>query len=175
MIGLGLLFAWLHLIHRPCLQRLTFLFLLGQSVKISLVAILRKGQPVHHVTTVVNLEEGLQFAADTILHLCAQREMQRLTGNGSQLIGNVVDIIVDEDRCLVDGQLLTAGILSEPTVVSYQVGQVLCARLHSEQDRTVHQGDVLRYVGQVFDAVVHGEGDVNDVALLPLAVDGDIR
>ena len=90
------------------------------------------------------------------------------------LIGNGVDVIVDEDRCLVDGQLLAAGILSETAVIGHEVSKVLVARLCGEQDRTVHQRNVLWHIGQVLELRVHREGDVDHVTLLPLAVDGDI-
>ena len=39
----------------------------------------------------------------------------------------------------------------------------------------MHQGDILRYIGQVFHAIMHGERHLYDVALLPLAVDSNIR
>ena len=38
----------------------------------------------------------------------------------------------------------------------------------------MHQGDVLRLVGQILDAVVHGERHFDDVALLPVTVDSDV-
>ena len=100
--------------------------------------------------------------------------MKRLSFNLLHLLNNIVNLVTDEDRSLVYRQLLAAGILSEAAVVGNEVCHVLGARLGGKQDGTVHQGDVLRHVGQVFDAVVHGERDVDDIALLPLAVDGDV-
>ena len=38
----------------------------------------------------------------------------------------------------------------------------------------MHESDVLRLIGQILDAVVHGEGDVHHIAFLPFARDGDI-
>ena len=122
----------------------------------------------------MNLEEWLQLTLDAVHHAGGEGEVERFARDGRQLVGYRVDIVVDEDGCLVDGQFLATGILSEAAVVGDEVCQVLGARLHAQHDGSVHQGDVLRYVGQVFDAVVHGEPHLHHVALLPFAVDGDI-
>ena len=74
-------------------------------------------------------------------------KVQGLALNGCYLVGNEVDVVVDEDGCLVDGQFLATGILSETAIVSHEVSQILCTRLHTQQDGAVHQGDVLRHVG----------------------------
>ena len=38
----------------------------------------------------------------------------------------------------------------------------------------MHEGNVLGFVGQILHAVVHGEGDIDHVALLPGTVDADV-
>ena len=58
VVCLGLLLSRLYLVDSAGLQGLTLLLLLGQIVEIALVAVFRKGEPVHHITGVVNLKEG---------------------------------------------------------------------------------------------------------------------
>ena len=90
VISLRLLFTRLNLVNSARLKCLTFPLLLGQIVKITLIAVLRKCEPVHHITSIVNLEERLYLAADGILHLSMESEMQRLAGNRLQLVGNIL-------------------------------------------------------------------------------------
>ena len=174
VVTLGLLFARLYFVNGAGLQSLTFLLLFSQIVKISLVARLRQGQPVHHVTRVVQLEERHQLVAYLVLHPCREREVQGLACHGLQLVGNVLQIIINKDRSLIDGQLLAYCQLSETTVVGNQSYQVLSTRLHGQHDRTMHQGNILRQVGQILDAVVHREVQLHHITLLPLPADGNI-
>ena len=110
VVGLRLLLTRLHLIHGAGFQCLTLLLLTGKLVEIALVALLREGQPVHHVAGVVQLEEGLEFGVELALtpkrcihHLSAEGEVERLACDGVQLIGDVVDVVVDQDGSLIDG------------------------------------------------------------------------
>ena len=84
MVGFGLLLAGLHLVDGARLERHPLLLRTGEGLQAVLVPLLGKGHPVHHVPGVVDLEEGLQFTLDRILHPDVQREMQRLPGNGLQ-------------------------------------------------------------------------------------------
>ena len=118
----------------------------------------------------MDLEERLDLVADLILHPCRKGEMQRLARYRLEIGSNALDVIVNEDRSLIDRQLLSACILSEAAVVSNEMSHVLCSCLHSEEDRAMHQGDVLRLVRQIFHAAVHRELDVYDVAFLPFPV-----
>ena len=122
----------------------------------------------------MQLKERHQFIADFVLHTRCQRKVQRLTGNRVQLVGNILQIIINKDRCLVNGQLLANGQLSETTIVGNQTNQILSTSLHSQHNRTMHQGNILWQVRQILHAVVHRERDVHHVALLPLTADGHI-
>ena len=122
----------------------------------------------------MDLKEWLEFVTDCVFHLRAENEVQGLACDGYQLTGYLFDVVIDKDGGLVDRQFPATCILSETAVIGHEVGQILCTRLHTEEDGSVHQSDVLRHVGQVFHTVMHGEGDVHHVALLPLAVDSDI-
>ena len=100
--------------------------------------------------------------------------MERLASNGRELGGDVLGVVVDENRRFAYRQFLSARILSEAAVVGNEVGEVLCSSLHSQHDRSVHERDVLRHVGQVSHAGVHREADVHHVALLPFTVDSHV-
>ena len=122
----------------------------------------------------MQLEERHQLALNLIYHLGAEVEVQGLACYGLQLVGNALHILINQDRGLVDRQLFACGQLAESAVVGYQVCQILSTRLHSQHDRAVHQGNILWQVGQILHAVVHGELDINHIALFPLAIDGYI-
>ena len=131
VVGLWLLFAWLHLIHCASFECLTFLLFLCEVVDVLLITTFGECQPIHHVTTIVNLKERLQFAIDFVLHSSRKGEMQRLSSHRSQLIGNALDVVVDEDRCLVDRKFWTSCILTKTAVVGYQGTHGFGARLHA--------------------------------------------
>ena len=69
--------------------------------------------------------------------------MQRLALYGLQLFGNALDVIVNQDRRLIDGEFLTHGELSETAVIGNEMCQILRTRLHGEHHGAVHQGDIL--------------------------------
>ena len=49
--------------------------------------------------------------------------MERFAIDGPELIGDVLDVIINKDRRLICGQFLTHGELSEAAVVGYQHGE----------------------------------------------------
>ena len=59
VVGLGLLLAGLHLVDGARFQRHPLLLRTGEVLQTGLVSLLGKGQPVHHIPGVVDLEEGL--------------------------------------------------------------------------------------------------------------------
>ena len=134
MIALRLLLTRLHLIDSAVFECLTLLLLLGEIVEVTLIAVLRKGEPVHHVTGIVEIEERHQFIADLIDHLRRDGEVQRLALYGLQLFGNALDVIVNQDRRLIDGEFLTHGELSETAVIGNEMCQIR-HRLSSTDDR----------------------------------------
>ena len=101
-------------------------------------------------------------------------EVKGFTGNGLQLTGDILQIIIHEDGSLIDGQFPTAGILSEAAVIGDEVSQIFRPGLGSKHDRTMHHRNVLRIIRQISDTVMHREGDIHLVALLPLTTDGYI-
>ena len=85
MVGLRLLFAWLHFVDSACFECLTLLFLLGNVIDILLVATFGEGKPIYHVTRVMNFEEWLQFSFNLVLRAGAECEVQRFTRHRSEL------------------------------------------------------------------------------------------
>ena len=61
MVCLRLLLTGLHFVNGARLQGLSLLLCLGKTVKITFVALFRKGKPVDHITAVVDFEEWLKF------------------------------------------------------------------------------------------------------------------
>ena len=55
------------------------------------------------------------------------------------------------------------------------MSQIFRARLHGQHHWAVHQGNILRQIWQILNAVMHGEGHLYHIAFLPLAVDSNIR
>ena len=191
VVALRLLLTGLHLINGAVFECLTLLLLLGKIVEVTLVTVLREGEPIHHVTGVVEIEERHQLITDFIHHLGGDGEVEglacyrhQLVGDGEveglacyrhQLVGDITYIIINKDRRLVCRQLLSCGELSETTVIGNEMRQVLGTRFHGEHHGTVHQGDILRQVRQILHIAVHREIHLDYIALLPLAVDADIR
>ena len=171
MVGLRLLFSRAHLIHSSSFQSLTGFFFISQLLHISLVIILAKCQPIHHISRIMNLEERLQFTIDNILHVGGEFEMQRFIRDRLQVLGDVIQMLRQKDRSLVERQLHTISILSETTIVSYERTHILCATLHAEQNRTIHDGYILRNIDHRLDISMHRHGDFDLVTFLPLALD----
>ena len=96
MIGLRLLFPGLNLVHGHCFKLLPLLFCFGKLVEITPVTLLRQREPIHHIAGVVNLEEWLELIVDGILHVGVEREVQRFACYRSELVGNLLDIVVDD-------------------------------------------------------------------------------
>ena len=90
MICLRLLFTRLYLVDGTCLQSLTLLFLLSQVVEITLIVLFRKGQPVHHISGIMNLEERLYLTVNGVFHLCGKGEMEGLASDRLQLVGDIL-------------------------------------------------------------------------------------
>ena len=173
MVGLWLLFSRAHLIHSSSLQSLTGFFLISQLLHISLVIILTECQPIHHIAGIMNLEEGLQFTINGILHSGGKFKVQWLARNWLQVFGNVVEMFRQQNRSLVKSQFLATGILSETAVISNERTHILRSRLHAEQDRTIHDCHILRHIDHRLDVSMHRHRNLNLVTLLPFALDAD--
>ena len=120
MVGLRLLFAWLHFVDSACFKRLTLLFLLGNVINVLLITAFGESKPIHHIARVMNFEEWLQFSFNLVLHAGAQCEVQRLTWYRSELRRDAGDVIVDEDWSFINRLFGTACILPETTVICYE-------------------------------------------------------
>ena len=156
MVSLGLLFSRHHLIDGGSLKSLTCAFFVGKSLCISLVICFAQRKPIHHVARIMDFEERLQFAIrNGILHTGCEGEVKRLALHRAKVSCYVANLLWQKDRSLVERQFHAASILSETAVIGYQRTHVFCACLHTEHDRTIHDGYVLRHVWHTLNAGVH--------------------
>jgi hypothetical protein len=115
--------------------------------------------------------ERLELALDRVANLDAlECEMKRLSRNRLEAVSKI-SLAVKKHRSLVDRKILSACILSETAVVGDDSTKVLRSCLHTQNDRAVHESNILRNIRKRYNAGVHRESYLNDVTLLPLAVE----
>jgi len=136
---------------------------------VALVTIGGQGHPIDGVTAVVDAIEGLQLQVVTVDQFnVGHREMQGLARNGQEFLAQLLDIVFDEDGSLVYGQPLPVSDVSPAAVVGYQTGHGFLARLGTQQDGAMQDGDVVGYVGHVFHIRFHGQGQADFITLFPV-------
>ena len=155
MVGLRLLLRRLYLIYRTAFQLQSLCLLCSELCKMLLIAVLRQGKPVHHVTCIMDGIERLELALDRIEDLYAlEPEMHRLAGNRFKTVLERC-ITVKKHRRLVHREVFSTGILAETAVVGDDSAKVLGSGLHTQDDRTVHERHILFLVLKRNDACVH--------------------
>ena len=118
--------------------------------------------------------ERLEFTLDRVEHINAlECEVKRLARNRLEAVCKV-GLSVKKHRSLIYREVFSTCILSETAVVGDDSSKILRSGLHTQNDRAVHESNILRNIRKLNHACVHREGNLNDVSLLPLAVDRNI-
>src|SRR5687767_4023945 len=107
------------------------------------------------------------------LNEAAGFESQRLARDGLDLLCQRFWMAHQHGRAL-QRLIWTRRDVAAAAVVSNQAAESLRARLGSQNDRTVHDGDIVRSVRQPFDASAHRKADLHAIAVMPRALDAGV-
>ena len=100
----------------------------------------------------------------------SKSEMERLSFNRLKALVKRLGLIINEHRSLVHREVLSASILAETAVIGDESVKILCSGLHTENDRTMHECDILVLVLKRNHCGMHREINIYDITLLPLPV-----